>query len=195
MASPIHGYTGRARDKREFTIVIDGVPVADVRDVSIERDTMEPFISDWTLYRHASGTTRLELRTLHNTVLGFDIADEWMASESESRVTTYYIYGPLRQLFPSLFADKDLLEWQIAYLKHINAPKYLKYKLFRNDAEFITTDAQYFSAGYSAGEDIGQAKGKEIGMRIGRVEATEELTAQIKQQKRKKDRKQWNNKF
>jgi hypothetical protein len=188
MAQPIHGYTGRVSNKQEFTIVIDGIPVADVRDVSVERDTFDvgPFISEWTLHRHASGITRLELRTIHNTVLGFDVADEWMASESESGVTTYYIYGPLRQLFPSLFADKDLLPWQVAYLKHINAPKYLKYKFYRDNAEFETTYADYFAAGYTAGEDVGQAKGKEIGMRIGRVEALDEMTKQLKNRNKRK---------
>lgn len=69
----------------------------------------------------------------------------------EIKGDTIYVYGPLRNFLPSLYADKILLAWQIAYLKTGKNYRELdEYTVWRDDARFTTLPAEYFKQGYEA---------------------------------------------
>lgn len=56
-----------------------------------------------------------------------------------------HFYGPLRSMFPDLFKDKELLEWQIAYCNEFGIDTI---KLWRTDSIFDTAQATNFRRGY-----------------------------------------------
>lgn len=64
---------------------------------------------------------------------------------------TLYLYGPLRDVFPELFAGKLLLPWQEAYLKaRADFQSLDLYRYWRDDGIFETLPATYFHKGYKA---------------------------------------------
>lgn len=147
---------------KNIRVVLDGYELTTMQEVAIRQNTqtMGPFLSECTMYEYAAGKTRIALRTVDNTELAFDIYDkpltggELYETVIEGDTTVLYVYGPLKKLIPSLFVDKDLLPWQMAFLSYTNKPKYLQYKLHRDDVMFTYGDAQCFAAGYHAGERI-----------------------------------------
>lgn len=182
----------RYNNPRDIKVVIDGYPLAELMELKIDTsiDEYGPFISDYKIYQR-SGRTRIELRTIHNIELAFDVTDKTLVGNSgytcvtNEDATTVYVYGPLRQLIPSLFVDKDLLPWQLAYLEHNHAAKYLRYQLWRDDEYFSNEWAHNFEKGYDAGMNAGMEKGKSEGYAQGRKDEINEQK-RTKQQSRRK---------
>lgn len=173
---------------RDINIIIDGIPVADLMSTELSRDTYDigPFISELS-YKVSSPTMRIQIQTIHNTELSFDIhSGDFIQTED-----AIFIYGPLRKLFPSIFADKDLLDWQLEYLCEFDYPKHSKYQYYRDDPLFESPQAIGFYRGFmyfKKNKELEYNKGKEVGIRIGKAEAYQEVT------KRKRTKK-WNNNF
>ena len=56
-------------------------------------------------------------------------------------------------MFPDLFKDKELEEWQLAYLEVYYADQpWLKLKIWRDDKVFEPTRSSTFRAGYAKGK-------------------------------------------
>lgn len=165
--------------QRDIRIVIDGYPLSDLMECSIdsETNTLGPFLSDVT-YTYAAGRTRISLRTVDNIELAFDVHDKSLVSNSgyemvqDENTTTIYVYGPLRKLIPSLFVDKDLLPWQLDYLRHMKV-YHLRFKYWRSDPFFEDITALYFQHGYEHGKKAGYETGNREGYSKGRKDEQE----------------------
>lgn len=131
-------------------IVIDGFPIESLYDLRIDVDSYDvgPYLSDPYTVKQISNV-RVTLRA------GNGAAMEFVVEDKEQIGDTVYFYGPLRALFPTIFADIDPLPWQVAYLAHTNRPSLDRFKLRRNDSYFQTVAAQAFGSGYERGYTAG----------------------------------------
>ena len=71
----------------------------------------------------------------------------------ETNKNTVYIYGPLRELFPDYFKNRDLLPWQIAYLEYVGRDRIERFGMTRENSLFTTHKAVAYQAGYEKGKE------------------------------------------
>lgn len=181
------------REVNSINVIIDGYSLDRVREFSLERDMVDIGYS-WSSSIHLGsvvGLTHITVTTLDGVELKFTPEHQEIVQDEEG--TTVYVFGVLRKMFPSLFADKDLLDWQKVYLEYRNTPAHYKYKLFRDDPVFLSNTAEVFriayTRGYAAGVDVGEKKGWEIGNRIGRSDAMQEATEALKPESKNRRKK------
>jgi len=68
-----------------------------------------------------------------------------------------YVYGPFRNMFPALFKDKLLLDWQIAYVNsRLPFDPLDVYRRWRHDPLFMSEHAKAFRDGYQIGYEKGR---------------------------------------
>lgn len=66
---------------------------------------------------------------------------------------TVYLNGVFRTMMPHLFEDKELLDWQVAYLNEYGI-NHQRYNVWRNDSIFDTAQAYNFKRGYTYKKEV-----------------------------------------
>lgn len=136
-------------------IVIDGFPMANVREIQTELNTYSTPIDDtldsqFNTYRDKPSNVRAKLWGMNESLFAFVV-------QGQERVgDTIYFYGPLRAMFPDIFKDIDPLPWQIQYLEYIGRPSLDRFKIRRDNDLFITDQAKTYFAGYNRGYEAGK---------------------------------------
>lgn len=138
-------------------IVIDGFKLEYYKyiDVSREMSNYEygPYISQLDFDARYPSRMKLTIETVDG--VSITCAPDFF----ETTEDTIYIYGVLRKMFPSMFADRELLAWQEDYLRDQN--KYtLRMRYFRNDPFFDTPEAKLFYSGFKHGKKRGEEQRK-----------------------------------
>ena len=167
------------RGLKDINVVIDGYPLEGLQEFDLSRDVIDVGLSWYgTESVKVAGLTHITIRTTHGTEITFTPDDQ--KTVQEGNVTTIYIYGVLRKMFPAMFADRDLLPWQLAYLVAFDHPKVAKYKYFRDHSLFTGAIARSFQVGYEHGEKAGEEYGKAAGIKEGFDKATEKASRKRK---------------
>lgn len=116
-------------------VFIDNIEMSDA-DVSLELNSY-----DVRTIKENESNVKATIKTPYGTFV-------FKASAYEQDNGELHFYGPLRSMFPDLFKDKLLLDWQVAYLEEYGMPELDKYKLYRNDSIFDTAQAYNFKRGF-----------------------------------------------
>jgi hypothetical protein len=132
-------------------VFVDGVEMATDSSIAIDRQ-IHTYSYDM-LYEieraqesNVDVTLKCQYGTLKFRANAYETADDG----------TIYFYGPLRQMFPDLFKDKELLEWQKSYIIYMKMPAWSHLKYWRDDSVLKTETAKIFESGYNLGKKAGK---------------------------------------
>ncbi len=132
-------------------VTVDGFVMSDLYDVTLDHGTYHDATSfeEGAMYRAQMSNVRARLTATDGTKLEFRV----QGYEQEKDVL--HFYGPLRALFPEMFADIDPLPWQEAYLISMARPAIDRFKMRRTDDYFTGDRAIAFRLGWEAGSKAG----------------------------------------
>jgi hypothetical protein len=132
-------------------VFVDGVEMATDNSIAIDRQIHTYsydmlFEIERAQESNVDVTLKCQYGTLKFRANAYETADDG----------TIYFYGPLRQMFPDLFKDKELLEWQKAYLNAYRVPPWSHLKLWRDAPLFKEDEADNFRRGFELGKKAGK---------------------------------------
>jgi hypothetical protein len=139
-------------------IVVDGFAMENLFELQLEMGTYDDHFRAGEFSRVSPSMVQASLLATNGTRLEFRVEGK------ETIGDTTYFYGPLRHLFPSMFADIDPLPWQVGYLEFSGRPSLDRFKVRRNDPMFLTDSAKAFFNGWSKGFMAGRDKQAQVVM-------------------------------
>ncbi len=132
-----------------YTIIIDDVPVEWHRwKVDVKNDVEEDYFIRDAPVRYARNRMIIVNFVVGNQEITLESSDYHLTYGDDN---TIIISGPLRTLFPQIYAHRLLEPWHIAYLKVYNYPDHYVHTKFNDDEIFDGKIPEAFRYGYEKG--------------------------------------------